>query len=525
MRKSKILLTVIILINIYFILPAQQLQEGGYQIFDTINLSGTVLINNDLFIDSNEILIIAPGSILEFQGHYQIKVVGLVKAIGTEADSIIFTINDNASFSDSSTIAGGWKGINFWDRNENDTSFFSYCRFEYGKCVTSSNSDKDSKGGAIFLSNYSGIWVSNCTFNNNLATKEGGGIYSYETSVNIITDNIFTHNKTYHYGGGIKIQFGNNIYIANNLFQYNTAFNSYNGWQSGEGSGININTGLSNANIEVYNNKLFNNTSLSTLYESCNDYLITNNIICNNYGAAFYSGHSMTYGKFINNTVSNNYLEYFSGITIWSRHIQIKNNIIWNNISIVNDTIQIFDRSSLGADIEYNCVQYGYEGNGNIKDPPMFVNPTKGAGLNYNGTDADWSLLDSSPCINTGTPDTSGLNLPEFDIDGNQRVYGNRIDMGAYENQYVWVKINDSPVFNNSIKVYPNPGTNLLNLKTNNEELDFELININGQTVIKQMVDNNYQTINTELLKSGIYFYRLINKQNNTIETGKWIKK
>ena len=120
--------------------------------------------------------------------------------------------------------------------------------------------------------------------------------------------------------------------------------------------------------------------------------------------------------------------------------------------------------------------------------------------------------------------------------DGGCLLVGNRYDdaIQFMERDIYIVKVNGDGIItweqeitvdNQITSVFPNPGTNLLNLKTNNEVLDFELININGQTIIKQIVDNNYQTINTELLKSGIYFYRLINKQNNTIETGKWIKK
>ena len=73
--------------------------------------------------------------------------------------------------------------------------------------------------------------------------------------------------------------------------------------------------------------------------------------------------------------------------------------------------------------------------------------------------------------------------------------------------------------------VYPNPGTNMLNIKTDNKKLDFELINLNGQIVIRQIVNNNHKTINTESLQSGMYFFRLIDKKNKTIEKGKWIKK
>ncbi len=49
------------------------------------------------------------------------------------------------------------------------------------------------------------------------------------------------------------------------------------------------------------------------------------------------------------------------------------------------------------------------------------------------------------------------LNTGEI-VAGNPRVFGGRIDIGAYENQSVYVKINDSPVYS-KIKLYPNPGT------------------------------------------------------------------
>lgn len=73
--------------------------------------------------------------------------------------------------------------------------------------------------------------------------------------------------------------------------------------------------------------------------------------------------------------------------------------------------------------------------------------------------------------------------------------------------------------------VYPNPGTDQLNIKTSINYTDFEIINLNGKVVIIQNLDNNQSAINTESLKSGMYFYRLIDQKNKTIETGKWIKK
>ena len=120
--------------------------------------------------------------------------------------------------------------------------------------------------------------------------------------------------------------------------------------------------------------------------------------------------------------------------------------------------------------------------------------------------------------------------------DGGCIMVGNRYD---YETQnqerdiYI-VKVNSDglivwtqeiPIDKQITTVYPNPGVNMLNIKTNNKELDFELINLNGQVVIRQMLLDNYKTVNTESLKSGMYFYRLIDIKNKTIEAGKWMKK
>ncbi len=91
------------------------------------------------------------------------------------------------------------------------------------------------------------------------------------------------------------------------------------------------------------------------------------------------------------------------------------------------------------------------------------------------------------------------------------------------EGLIVWTQ--EIPIKKQETTVYPNPGTNQINIKTDNKELDFELININGQVLFSQIVNNNLKTINTESLKSGMYFFRLIDKKYKTIETGKWIKK
>lgn len=86
----------------------------------------------------------------------------------------------------------------------------------------------------------------------------------------------------------------------------------------------------------------------------------------------------------------------------------------------------------------------------------------------------------------------------------------------------VWTQ--EIPVDKQLTTVFPNPGTTQLNINTYNEQLDFELINISGQVLISQIVNSNAYTINTESIKSGMYFFKLIDQKGKIIETGKWIK-
>lgn len=47
----------------------------------------------------------------------------------------------------------------------------------------------------------------------------------------------------------------------------------------------------------------------------------------------------------------------------------------------------------------------------------------------------NFQLQPTSPALNAGTPDTTGLMLPLTDLAGNPRIFGDTIDMGAYEVQ------------------------------------------------------------------------------------------
>jgi len=105
---------------------------------------------------------------------------------------------------------------------------------------------------------------------------------------------------------------------------------------------------------------------------------------------------------------------------VWSNgaHPTIVNCIIWGN----GDDLA----GGTGAGMAtYSCIEdtgAENEGQGNIHGDPILIGSIYGP----------YHLGYGSPCIEAGTPDTSGLPIPVLDIDGDARLIG-RIDMGSDE--------------------------------------------------------------------------------------------
>lgn len=134
----------------------------------------------------------------------------------------------------------------------------------------------------------------------------------------------------------------------------------------------------------------------------------------------------------------------------------------------------------------------------NIELDPMFVG----------GDDQDdplrYSLSEYSPCIDSGTPDIEGLNLPPYDLAGNRRVWNGRIDMGCFEyGSEPWVSNEDelSPVLDHLIlhQNYPNPFNPETTISFEIKEagqVSLRVYNMRGQLV---------RTVADETMPSGLH--------------------
>jgi len=123
---------------------------------------------------------------------------------------------------------------------------------------------------------------------------------------------------------------------------------------------------------------------------------------------------------YANCTFANN-IGLINGAGIYNNfyaNTTVNNAIIWGNTGV-----QVFNNASTlsitDAIIEGGCPA-GYDCTNVSDQDPEFVNSAAG----------DFRLLSSSPAIDGGA---KPANLPATDLDGNARILGGRVDMGAYE--------------------------------------------------------------------------------------------
>ena len=259
---------------------------------------------------------------------------------------------------------------------------------------------------------------------------------------------------------------------------------------------------------------------------------------------------------FINTLIADNSADICSGFAaLWSiENIYFINCTIVDNGSCSEGTIRLVDDSHVtlintilrndpyteiyffpqheanSATIKYCNIEGGSSavainnngilnwGLGNIDEDPMFEG----------GEPYSYELTENSPCIDAGTPDTTGLNLPELDLGGNPRIYNGRIDIGAYEYQGYGVNNPDTSFIN---KLYlfqnqPNPfkeETEILFITSDYERVeDYQLsiYNVRGQLVKRYNGEKDDFWVKTKIVwdgkdrngnevSPGTYFYKL----------------
>jgi len=257
--------------------------------------------------------------------------------------------------------------------------------------------DSDAFGGGIYNCGDFNMKVINCTLKNNSATC-GGGACSYEAMGNMFRNCKFAEN-TATYGGAISNFYSVGATISNSTFSSNSA--EYGGA----------------VYYEMVEETSFVNCLFSNNYASSDGggmfKLGSNPVITNctfNGNCAFGAGGAM--------------LNYFGDASIvncilWGNNASAGKNI--SNYGGSNPTISYSDTEGCKDSNGVWDPNLGTDGGGNINSEPLFIDPDNG----------DLHLRPNSPCINAGDP--NGDYSGQTDIDGQPRVMGDRVDIGADE--------------------------------------------------------------------------------------------
>jgi len=259
-------------------------------------------------------------------------------------------------------------------------------------------------GGHIVMFNLDDGAISGFTLTNSGSDPLfSAGVFTSQCSVTV-TDCVITGNSR-----GITVSSNSHAYLARNAIVNQTGLQAVN--FSHSTGAIVGNVIASNAwhgiwcrgsSPNIFNNTIVNNASFGLVVNPDSLQIISNNVITGNLMGILATGGEESPLPFLH----------------------ISYNDVWNN-----------------TDADY-WVEYGVipdpivsqpfvpsPGTGEISADPLFVSEAGG----------NLRLTMLSPCVDAGTPDTTGLNLSVSDIDGNWRVFdGNddavaTIDMGAYE--------------------------------------------------------------------------------------------
>jgi hypothetical protein len=370
-------------------------------------------VMGNISIINGALLTVGPGVEVVFQGIYKLDVMGQIVCNGDEANNITFTAQDTLN---------GWLSIRFTNlATTNQPSSFNYTNFYYGRAIYGTGAQNPwNSGGAIYADNAGTLTFNHCVFKRCKCTDYGSAICAKNLTDLIMNDCTVRDNESGFFGG-VYVKNSSAI-IRNCKFLNNYALTFGAAMYLYECSTANI------TSCNIINNSAGACAGIYSLYSPL---VVTNSLFRGNYTVTGKGGGiAVTAGTpYITNcTFVNNSSPMYAG-ALWLNALDapavITNSIFWDNLTnaISNET------SSYQEGLNYCSMQLEEGNTTNIFGDPLFINPA----------DNNYALSPNSPCIDAGTPNVEGLNLPLLDLAGLPRIVdGNsdsisRIDIGCYE--------------------------------------------------------------------------------------------
>jgi hypothetical protein len=273
-------------------------------------------------------------------------------------------------------------------------------------CILCGNRATNSGGGAYMCP------LTGCTLSNNWAKTSGGGAAGSPNST--VIDCLFSGNSTAGNGGGIDHCTSSNCtLIANSA--------SMSGGAASSSTLINSIIVSNQANAIVVNQG-YGGGAVSCTLKNC---LVAGNQAIGIGGVSSSRGGGAYQSTLVDCTVTANTANSAGGGTYSSG---------LNNCIVYYNTAPTGSNYSSAPSLSYCCTQPFAAGTGNLTNAPLFVNLAVG----------DYHLQSNSPCINSGN---NTFAATTSDLDGNPRISGGTVDIGAYEFQnpasvisYAWLQ-------------------------------------------------------------------------------------
>ena len=282
---------------------------------------------------------------------------------------------------------------------------YSLPEAELTNCMVIGNQAISGGGG------YGGIWH-NCEVSYNMAHQQGGGCYTGLFYNCLVNGNYADESM----GGGVVYGVLDNCMISNNYCDSGNRFEGGGGVAcctvyrsifvknrvSGVGGG---------ATYSILNNCDLYRNSASGGGGAAHGSILQNCLVHNNYSDHKGGGTYLSY--LYNCTVTRNSAFYYGGVSASFGY----NSIVQYNDAYINenyDELSIFTNS---------CTYPVPTNGGNVVGFPSFADIL----------DSDFHLTADSPCINAGNNIFAPTNITPCDLDGNPRIRGAVVDLGAYE--------------------------------------------------------------------------------------------
>ncbi len=335
------------------------------------------------FLDDGDTLYVGPG---EYTNHFQflgkqaavIGIAGAEQTILKSPGDVGSVVEIEGGTLQGFTIRGG-KALY-------GGGIYAHGTVQIVDCVITNNKaiyDPDAKawafpeamGGGVFATG--SVVLRNCRIANNKSSRNGGGLF-IDGEVSLYNTTLYQNGSLYYTDGAGLFLYDGTLTARNCRFRKNLTL--------GRGGGV-----------LVWGTAFFQN--------------------CLFWGnAAAYGGGGIVVSSGASVVVENSvFFRNNSGRGNWpviesEGHVELINSIIWSDLG--GGSSKLFSQMATYSDIERFSIPSGL---GNIKEPPLFVDPGNG----------DFRLQSGSPCIDAGHP---GVEYKDSD--------DSRNDMGIYGGPY-----------------------------------------------------------------------------------------